>query len=159
MIPNGPATTMPQEVKQYYVRDASGNVIAIYRTHYEADRFLLSLEEEHIYGSERVGILRVEEVLYDSSLSNQSGGSLRTGGTGGSISWLGGREFPFLRGARMYELKDHRGNVMTVVGDKRIGVDFDNDFRIDYFGADILAARDYFPYGMSKIPRSGSLVL
>ncbi|HET9057249.1 MAG TPA: RHS repeat-associated core domain-containing protein [Chitinophagaceae bacterium] len=50
-------------------------------------------------------------------------------------------------GDRLYELTDHRGNVMAVVSDKKIGVDANNDGIVDYYVADVVSAQDYYPFG------------
>jgi RHS repeat-associated protein len=55
------------------------------------------------------------------------------------------------RGLRMYELKDHLGNVHVVVSDRAFGVDADADLVADFFVADVLMSTDYYPYG-SEMP-------
>ncbi|CAM1368151.1 hypothetical protein TXIAM_370215 [Tenacibaculum xiamenense] len=44
-------------VTTYYVRDAQGNVMAVYKKSFQNDQNKLHLEEHHLYGSSRLGIL------------------------------------------------------------------------------------------------------
>jgi RHS repeat-associated protein len=60
------------------------------------------------------------------------------------------------RGAKNYELSDHLGNVAVVVGDRRMAVDTDIDWAVDFFKAEILSARDFYPFGMVMPERSFS---
>ncbi|WP_143032150.1 hypothetical protein [Tenacibaculum sp. MAR_2009_124] len=45
------------QVTTYYVRDAQGNVMAVYKKSFQNDQNKLHLEEHHLYGSSRLGIL------------------------------------------------------------------------------------------------------
>ncbi|WP_343898886.1 RHS repeat-associated core domain-containing protein [Chitinophaga japonensis] len=53
-----------------------------------------------------------------------------------------------MRGKKVYELTDHRGNVMAVVSDKKKSVDENTDGVVDYYNADVVSANDYYPFGM-----------
>ena len=46
-----------------------------------------------------------------------------------------------------YELSNHLGNVLTVVSDRKIAVDNNNDLITDYYLADVVNATDYTPFG------------
>ncbi|MEM7038110.1 MAG: RHS repeat-associated core domain-containing protein, partial [Bacteroidota bacterium] len=59
-----PGAPLPET--QYYVRDPQGNVIAIYRRSMDGNSTVFDLEELHIYGSERLGLMRDYLRLYDS---------------------------------------------------------------------------------------------
>ena len=50
-------------------------------------------------------------------------------------------------GSFFYERLNHLGNVQVVVSDKRISV-CDEYLEVAYFKADVLAAMDYYPFGM-----------
>lgn len=50
------------------------------------------------------------------------------------------------RGKRNYELSNHLGNVQVIITDKRISVC--DDMEVESFKADVLAAMDYYPFGM-----------
>jgi RHS repeat-associated protein len=71
----------------FYVRDASGNVMAVYKTSGTTN---LTLEEQHIYGSSRLGIFKKDK----NRSSNRR-----------------------VLGERRYELTDHLGNVRVVMSD------------------------------------------
>jgi len=57
----------------------------------------------------------------------------------------------YTRGHKRYELTDHRGNVMTVVSDRKNGVDENSDGLVEYYNADVVSAVDYSPFG-SQMP-------
>ncbi|HET6225419.1 MAG TPA: RHS repeat-associated core domain-containing protein, partial [Bacteroidia bacterium] len=111
--PSQPATT-------YYIRDASGNVMATYEIKYPADAPSLFLTEHHIYGSSRLGI------------ANEFGFDPDT---------LPIRQL----GTKRYELSNHLGNVLDIVSDKKIG--HINSGSIDYWNADVRNANDYYTFG------------
>jgi len=68
------------------------------------------------------------------------------------ISYLPGLGFAYTRsytrGQKMYELADHRGNVMATVSDKKNGADENNDAVVDHYNVDVVSANDYYPFGM-----------
>jgi RHS repeat-associated protein len=77
----------------FYVRDASGNVMAVYKTSGTTN---LTLEEQHIYGSSRLGIFKKDKTIKNKARA---------------------------LGERRYELTDHLGNVRVVMSDyKRTAV-------------------------------------
>jgi len=121
----------------WYVRDASGNVMATYKSSGDSSTALgslgLSVSEQYIYGSSRLGV------------NNINGFTI-----GSYYSWTHSpytAKLNFQRGFKQYELTNHLGNVLTTVSDKKIGVT-SNGTTFDYFKADIINATDYFPFGM-----------
>jgi RHS repeat-associated protein len=52
-----------------------------------------------------------------------------------------------------YELKNHLGNVLATVSDKKLGYS-SNDSTVDYYNPDIVSAQDYYPFGMLQPGRS-----
>ena len=56
--------------------------------------------------------------------------------------------FALNRGRRQYELKNHLGNVLATVSDRKLPKDNDADDLVDYYKADVLTASDYYPFGM-----------
>jgi RHS repeat-associated protein len=80
----------------YYIRDASGNVMAVYQKQEESS--LIALSEHHIYGSSRLGIARTI--------------------AGGQVGITGSRIY----GLKDYEISDHLGNVRVVLSDARNSV-------------------------------------
>jgi RHS repeat-associated protein len=58
------------------------------------------------------------------------------------------------RGGKSYELSDHLGNVAVVVGDRRMAVDGNSDLTVDFFEAEVLSARDFYPFGFQMPDRT-----
>lgn len=85
------AETITQDVVTHYVRDASGNVMAIY----QSQGTVVKLLEQPLYGSSRLG-------------------QYHAGGLAGN----GGRkEGQRMFGKKNFELSNHLGNVLTVITD------------------------------------------
>lgn len=98
----------------YYVRDASGNVMA----NYVKDNEGFKLTEQPIYGSDRIGQRQETVILAGAS----------------SLNEVKRRSV----GLKVFELKNHLGNVLATVSDRR-----DKDGN-----AVVLSASDYYPFGM-----------
>lgn len=107
----------------YYVRDAQGNVLAIYE---KAGSDAIKWSEQHLYGSSRLGMWKWDTV----------------------ITALGNTPFydSLLFGARSYELSNHLGNVLATISDKKIGND--SSGVVNYYLAEALSQNDYYPFGM-----------
>jgi hypothetical protein len=130
----------------WYVRDAGGNVMAVYNSSASGTAFpaTLALGERHLYGSSRLGILSL--TADSKSLPFSAAGTIY-----GSN---------FIRGNKFFELSNHLGNVLVTISDKKIGVNdgtYDAggvklnstpDDKIDYYTADVVTANDYYPFGM-----------
>jgi RHS repeat-associated protein len=84
----------------FYVRDASGNTMAIYEK--ESAGALALLTEQYVYGSSRIGIIKPTVA-----------------------SLQAGRHFA---GLRSYELSDHLGNVSVTLSDYRASVQSANNY-------------------------------
>ncbi|WP_346320983.1 RHS repeat-associated core domain-containing protein [Chitinophaga sp. YIM B06452] len=78
--------------KTWYVRDAQGNTLAVYN---ESGSNGITWEEQHLYGSSRLGYWQIGLPKANSIVS----------------AWN-------TEGGRLYELSNHLGNVMAVVSDK-----------------------------------------
>ncbi|HKO79596.1 MAG TPA: RHS repeat-associated core domain-containing protein, partial [Chitinophagaceae bacterium] len=104
-------------------RDAQGTVMAVY----SGNNTALALNEQHIYGSSRLGIWN-RNVDMDVSPNANS--------------------YNFTRGNKFFELSNHLGNVLATISDKKIGVDGNTDGTIEYYNADVVSANDYYPGGM-----------
>ena len=123
------SNTFDGQGTDYYVRDAQGNTLAVYKiAPNSAGTFW---REQHLYGSSRLGIWKPNI-------------NITSSGTG---AWK-------LAGLKQYELTNHLGNVLAVVSDKRRGVDTNADGIIDYYNPDVLSAQDYYPGGMPQPGRS-----
>jgi len=111
----------------YYVRDASGNVMALYEKNPSVNSGTFTQTEVHLYGSSRLGIYKSNRDVENFTLSLSTS---------------------LVRGNKIFELTTHLGNVLVTVSDKKIGHTTDGT-TIDYYNADMVTANDYYPGGMS----------
>jgi RHS repeat-associated protein len=135
----------------WYVRDASGNVMATYisagvmpktSTRDTTSKVPLYLSELHMYGSSRLGIWS----------RNVNMDVLPTGG--GTVPLLGTAGIDtFNRGNKFFELSNHLGNVLVTVSDRKLGQSPVNNLYTS-FTADVVSATDYAPFGMQIVGRS-----
>lgn len=128
-------------VTTWYVRDAQGNVLAVYTA---GDATInsgdLSLTENDLYGSSRLGMLRSSIDVYKN-----------VPGTPVTLPLLGqGYELIFARGNKLFELTNHQGNVLATITDKKWGVSLDGS-SVDHFVPQVVSADDYYPFG-SQMP-------
>ncbi|MBN9381989.1 MAG: RHS repeat protein, partial [Chitinophagaceae bacterium] len=126
----------------WYVRDASGNVMSTYTATLDSSQALgdadLQLNEQHLYGSSRLGILT----------ANRSADA-NTEGVNNYVSPWTGTHLGYYAGRKQYELTNHLGNVLATISDKKIGVSLSADSSlIDHYEADVQTAQDYYPFGM-----------
>jgi RHS repeat-associated protein len=111
-----------KEITTYYVRDAQGNVMAVYNEQkYEDGKIDLSLTEQHLYGSSRLGMRQVNELLVEKD----------------EIKEFEPEYSSRNLGEKVFELTNHLGNVLAVVSDKKLA---NNE-------PDVKATFDYFPFG------------
>ena len=136
----------------WYVRDAQGNLMSTYTTESTSPvtdvnlgSLVLQQSDVQIYGSSKLGSLF--------PLNSQVDG----GGNTGPYINPDYRGTTFYRGYRQYELSNHLGNVLTVINDRKIGVYSNGSLTlpggftipvVDYYDPEMLAANDYFPFGM-----------
>jgi hypothetical protein len=111
----------------YYIRDANGEVMAVYQFTLQQEQAQLKLQEQHIYGSARLGVRKVDEDMI------------------GSVDPSDVGEFDRVRGMKRYELSNHLGNVLTVISDRKIAT-VDNGVNV-YYHAEIISYSDYYPFG------------
>jgi RHS repeat-associated protein len=121
-----------------YTRDASGNVLSVYS---KAAAGTLQQTENHLYGSSRLGMI-TQHTAPDTSVLLATGFGYA-------------RKSLFIRGAKLFELSNHLGNVLVTVTDRRqqssgAGVN------VDYYQADVAGANDYYPGGMQMPGRQYS---
>nr|HMS30741.1 RHS repeat-associated core domain-containing protein [Saprospiraceae bacterium] len=113
----------------YYLRDAQGNAIAIYKKAYVniglSSTYIQA--ECNIFGSSRVGVYYPP----DRSMISDSPGRIATR----------------YRNYRRYEVSNHLGNVMSVVTDRLKGNPAALPQRVSAYEPDIVAAQDYYPFG------------
>ena len=121
---------------EYYTRDASDNVMAVYRLEVDEQNQEVSyrLRERHIYGSSMLGIDRLELELIDPIASNNT--------------------LNHIVGLKSYTGSNHLGNVLTTFSDKKLPVDENSDGMIDYYQPHIISSSDYAPFGAQLAERS-----
>jgi RHS repeat-associated protein len=111
----------------YYVRDAQGNVMAVY----ESTNTSLTWKEQHLYGSSRLGVA-VPNIVINSTqvLSNDSYAALGTDGFNNGVE-----------GKRRYELSNHLGNVLITITDRKFwnGVQYESE---------LITSQQYYAFGM-----------
>src|SRR5690606_6611580 len=92
-----------EHYKMQYARDAQGNVLAVYK--YDLANNGYFLEENHIFGSSRLGLEEVSSKIetIDHLYSDYEHGIVRR-----------------IVGDKRYELTNHLGNVLSVISDRKI---------------------------------------
>ncbi len=144
-----PAIPTDWEKSTYYVRDAQGNVMAIYE--YTIDDVTqdnhYTLTERNIYGSSRLGNNNAPVEMIAITPPNTS-------------------QYSHYIGYRQYELSNHLGNVHVVISDRKLPVDdgvYDSngnqtsttpDGIFDYYEPDVISAVDHYPGGFPMPGRS-----
>jgi RHS repeat-associated protein len=156
--PSGSVSTQPSWIYTYYVRDASGNVLATYNKEYKSlgsNQYDVeyNLSEMHLFGSSRLGLfnntLSAQVALPASeftatvssgllSVSSSYAPHTYTHTTNHHERYLGYKQF---------ELSNHLGNVIGVVSDRKLGVDNTSDLVSDYYLPDVISSGDYYSFG------------
>ena len=127
----------------WYVHDASGNTMAVYTVNDNTvNSGALTLSEQSIYGSSRLGIYK--PALNLATYSNPK--RYIAGIDSGYYS-------TFTRGIKLFELTNHLGNVLATITDKKIGF-FNGNGVFNHYEADVVTANDYYPGGMQMPGRS-----
>lgn len=125
----------------WYVRDAQGNVLAVYETTgSNISTSVLKLTEHHIYGSSRLGIIA----------RNQDVEAAKNNVTETTGQYLGtGYLHTFTRGSKFFELTNHLGNVLvTVSDDKTPSPQSGNPSLVGGYTVKMVVATDHTPFGM-----------
>lgn len=111
----------------YYTRDAQGNVMSTYKQEVIDSTMSFKLNEQHLYGSSRIGMVNPEREMIGADTLN---------------------EFAFdTLNKRQYELSNHLGNVLTTISDRKVALDTNADNYTDYLQADIVSNNDYSAFG------------
>src|SRR5690606_17241271 len=135
------------EKHTWYVRDASGNVMAVYEDENSSiNNGELSQIEVHLYGSARLGMWQANRNVASPSQPIETA---LTGLVEGGVTV--GRE----RGEKIFELSNHLGNVLVTISDRRIEHNTSGT-TIDYYEAGVVSASDYYPFGMGMAERKFS---
>jgi RHS repeat-associated protein len=126
----------------WYVRDASGNVMAVYE---QTDNANLTQTEVHLYGSSRLGIWRSSRNVNLADLTRPKDNA--------GIGYEGRLE----RGYKFFELSNHLGNVLVTVSDRKLQFAATlNSTVVGYYLPDLVTANDYYPFGMGMPGRKFS---
>jgi len=152
-----PSGSNPADITTYYLRDASGNTMAVYeRTNKAATVGYLATytqREVSLYGSDRLGTYKPElgTVLADVPFADAAALSQAVlpavDPTAPAAELLATRTV----GLKEYEFKDHLGNVRAVVTDKKSGS------VQTFYDALANGTYHYYPFGMA-MPGTGSAV-
>lgn len=124
------------ENRSYYLRDAQGNVLATYRAWVQNDEGEITwdsfaLDEQHIYGSARLGMALPGVKLYPVTPTNPHASD--------SVY------YEIYEGWKRYEITNHLGNVLAVITDRKRGL-ASSGSTIQWYEADVLTAQQYYPF-------------
>jgi RHS repeat-associated protein len=117
--------------RTYYVRDAQGNILAVYSLKPTDGPPIFKWEEAHIYGSSRLGMYTPDKKMGDPGLVKETD----------------------TRGYKQYELTNHLGNVLATITDRKLPETQDGKTT---YTADVVTAQDYYPFGMMMSGRMHS---
>ncbi|CAN5900194.1 hypothetical protein BH11BAC7_BH11BAC7_31860 [soil metagenome] len=124
------------EKSTYYVRDPQGNVMATYEKTVVGIATSYKVKERDIYGSSRLGMNTEEVEMIGASVSTTNA--------------------THIIGVKYFEMINHLGNVLSVVSDKPLPIDWDVDGTVDCYKAEIISASDYYPFGAPMVGRQFS---
>ena len=142
---------VPEEEWTYihYVRDAQGNVMAIYEREFEeltpgVWKESVNLGDMPIYGSSRLGMNQPRQQYYTAEVVNGSMEETFNLQMSGLVHQM--------RGYKSYELTNHLGNVLVVVSDRKLP---QGTITVNSFEPDIITYSDYYPFGWIMPGRDG----
>ncbi len=144
----------------FYLRDASGNIMATYKQYIEiidiptqAAEERLAVEEWNMYGSSRLGVLSKEELIA-SRIGVWNGSAFVPNNPATyTINGLPVTDvFDEQVGYKTYELSNHLGNVLATITDRKVPNVSGTSFT--YFNPQITTITDYYPFGMQIAERS-----
>ncbi len=112
----------------FYLRDASGNMVSTYTANDTTNNGNLTQSDVELYGSSRLGIDQLNLDVQDLKQATAESRAKKYG-------------------SKRFELTEHRGNVMAVIGENKTPIDDNNDGLVDGYTPQILQANDYSSYG------------
>lgn len=122
---------------EYYVHDASGNIIAVYSNKIESSLPTHKLVELNIYGTGKIGVVKPDEEMIAASVDNQN--------------------YKRTLGKKTYFLSNHLGNNITSITDKKIPIEsIITPGKVEYFIVQIESAVDYSAFGSELYDRKFS---
>ncbi len=113
----------------YYVRNAQGNILTIYKKQVVGLGLSFSETERDIYGKKRIGVENTPVQMI------------------GSIPVSQVDTFSRYLEEKSYELDNHLGNVLVVISDRKIPISNASAINDDHYEADIFSSHDYYPFG------------
>ena len=122
------------EKSEYYVRDAQGNVMSIYKKENINSMASFAQIEKDIYGSSRLGV--------DKTFAEMIGAPP-----------VDTTAFSHTLGNKNYDGTNHLGNVLSTFTDRKFPISIDGT-TIDHFVPDVVSANDYYPFGVKMKARS-----
>lgn len=121
----------------FYALDAQGNTMNVYTFGEMDDKVYLS--ERNLYGSSRIGQEQLrKEMLLNPSVNGSNYMSINESGD------------------KFYELSNHLGNVLNVLADRKLPVQYGTSGTVDYYVSNVMSYSDYFPFGMQLPNKSES---
>lgn len=128
----------------YYVRDATGNIMATYDAKQTVgDTSLVYKEDEVvIYGSSRLGTISPALQLYPAVVPDSSDMQLV------GVNY-------FTTNLKQYELTNHLGNVLSTISDRRLPQYVSGTF--NHYEPEVVTAQDYYAFGMIMPAREFSI--
>ncbi|MBB79035.1 MAG: hypothetical protein CL844_08560, partial [Crocinitomicaceae bacterium] len=112
----------------YYARDPFGLLVASYE--YDNQTKTLILKEHIIYADNRIGVDQSGIILDGNNL----------------------KDYQYVRANKQFELNNHLQNNLVTISDKKIQIPDNNVFSC--YSADVLTARDYYPFGSEMFNRT-----
>jgi len=88
----------------YYAHDANGQVMAVYDVDYSLTNTVVYLEEQHLYGASRLGMIEDHKPVFTQALVVGDPPGL----------------YKHTLGKKRYELANHLGNVNAVISDRKV---------------------------------------
>jgi RHS repeat-associated protein len=137
------SNTSASNIYTWYVRDARGNVMAVYQTSgSNIASTPLILLERYMYGSSRLGsIYENRDMSTDHLAADNSNANLGT-------AYL----TTFTRGKKFFEVSNHLGTIMTILNDRRTPLT--SGGVVTGYSAVMQFAADYTPFGMEMLGRA-----
>jgi RHS repeat-associated protein len=150
----------------YYLHDAQGNVMAMYRHSNSLNPYTnmvsesYTIEEWSLYGSSRLGVRKVDKLADVIVLASRNYTWINNTMTNEVIAPTTSIEYKKYRylGAKTFELTNHLGNVIATISDRKLMVqDAQNIGYVHHYTPEILSIGEQYAFGMSMPGRTFSV--